>query len=411
MNPAGDISLTGNYTVETGNYSFSFGPVKRVFQFKQGSTLTWSGDPLDARMDITAVYKLKAPTLELVQNQIGSEQPNLYKQRVPFDVNLHITEQLFQPRLSFDIDLDEDNAMISQDVAGKVNTGLTQLRENESEMNKQVFALIVLGRFMAANPFESLSGGGGAEAIARNSVSSLLSAQLNRLAGDLIQGVELDFNLQSEEDYTTGSGQNRTDLNVGVSKMLFNDRLRVTVGSNFELEGNARPGEQTTNIAGDISVDYQLSEDGRYLVRAYRKNQYQVTLQGQFVETGIGFIINMDYDQFREIFNRVNQEADEFNTESRQFRRRFDVDRLETDSVYRDSVRRVIIDSLEKHDPEFRKRMQQRRLEREKQEKQLKAGQAPSGGDQPPLDAIRQPTAMRHEQEEINDLEERSVDE
>lgn len=411
MNPAGDISLTGNYTVETGNYSFSFGPVKRVFQFKQGSTLTWSGDPLDARMDITAVYKLKAPTLELVQNQIGSEQPNLYKQRVPFDVNLHITEQLFQPRLSFDIDLDEDNAMISQDVAGKVNTGLTQLRENESEMNKQVFALIVLGRFMAANPFESLSGGGGAEAIARNSVSSLLSAQLNRLAGDLIQGVELDFNLQSEEDYTTGSGQNRTDLNVGVSKMLFNDRLRVTVGSNFELEGNARPGEQTTNIAGDISVDYQLSEDGRYLVRAYRKNQYQVTLQGQFVETGIGFIINMDYDQFREIFNRVNQEADEFNTESRQFRRRFDVDRLETDSVYRDSVRRVIIDSLEKHDPEFRKRMQQRRLEREKQEKQLKAGQAQSGGDQPPLDAIRQPTAMRHEQEEINDLEERSVDE
>src|SRR5690606_30967836 len=268
MNPAGDISLTGNYTVETGNYSFSFGPVKRVFQFKQGSTLTWSGDPLDARMDITAVYKLKAPTLELVQNQIGSEQPNLYKQRVPFDVNLHITEQRFQPRLSFDIDLDEDNAMISQDVAGKVNTGLTQLRENESEMNKQVFALIVLGRFMAANPFESLSGGGGAEAIARNSVSSLLSAQLNRLAGDLIQGVELDFNLQSEEDYTTGSGQNRTDLNVGVSKMLFNDRLRVTVGSNFELEGNARPGEQTTNIAGDISVDYQLSEDGRYLVRA-----------------------------------------------------------------------------------------------------------------------------------------------
>src|SRR5690606_25967747 len=146
MNPAGDISLTGNYTVETGKYSFSFGPVKRVFQFKQSSTLTWSGDPLDARMDITAVYKLKAPTLELVQNQIGSEQPNLYKQRVPFDVNLHITEQLFQPQLSFDIDLDEDNAMVSQDVAGKVNTGLAQLRENEAERNKQVYALIVLGR-------------------------------------------------------------------------------------------------------------------------------------------------------------------------------------------------------------------------------------------------------------------------
>ena len=367
MTPSGDIRLTGTYTVETGNYSFSFGPVKRLFEFEKGSTLTWSGDPMDARLDITAVYKLKAPTLELVQAQIGNQQSGLYKQRIPFDVKLQITEQLFQPQLKFDIDLDENNAVASQDVVSRVNTGLTQLRENESEMNKQVFSLIVLGRFMASNPFESLSGGGSAEAIARSTVSSFLSGQLNRLAGSLIQGVEFDFNLNSEEDYSTGSGQNRTDLNVGVSKMLFNDRMKVTVGSNFELEGNARPGEQTTNIAGDISVDYQLTEDGRYLVRAYRKNQYQVTLQGQFVETGLGFIMNMDYDEFREIFQR-NRQAQEFNTDSRRFRRRWNTRRIETDSLYRDSVRRVILDSLQKNDPEFRERMEQRRRERESRE-------------------------------------------
>lgn len=368
MTPSGDIRLTGTYTVESGNYSFSFGPVKRLFEFEKGSTLTWSGDPMDARLDITAVYKLKAPTLELVQAQIGNQQSGLYKQRIPFDVKLQITEQLFQPQLKFDIDLDENNAVASQDVVSRVNTGLTQLRENESEMNKQVFSLIVLGRFMAANPFESLSGGGGAEALARSTVSSFLSSQLNRLAGDLIQGVEFDFNLQSEEDYSMGTGQNRTDLNVGVSKMLFNDRMKVTVGSNFELEGNARPGEQTTNIAGDISVDYQLTEDGRYLVRAYRKNQYQVTLQGQFVETGLGFIMNMDYDEFKEIFNRRNRQAQEFNTDSRRFRRRWDAERIETDSAYRDSVRRVILDSLQKHDPEFRERMERQRRERENQQ-------------------------------------------
>ncbi|MGV3761086.1 translocation/assembly module TamB domain-containing protein [Parapedobacter sp.] len=400
IDPSGEITLNGNYTVETGNYSFSFGPVKRLFQFKQGSTISWAGDPLDARMDITAVYNIKAPTLELVQTQIGSEQPNLYKQRVPFNVNLHISEQLFQPQLSFDIDLDEDNAMVSQDVAGKVNTGLAQLRENESEMNKQVFSLIVLGRFMAANPFESLSGGGGAEAIARNTVSSFLSGQLNRLAGNLIQGLEFDFNLQSQEDYSMGTGQNRTDLNVGVSKMLFNDRMKVTVGSNFELEGNARPGEQTTNIAGDIAVDYQLTEDGRYLVRAYRKNQYQITLQGQFVETGLGFIVNLNYNEFKEIFNRQNQQANEFNTESRQFRRRWDVERMETDSVYRDSVRKAIIDSLQRYDPEFLERMRERRREREQE-------------DTPPSeqDTTRKQTAIRiNEQEENYAANERGAD-
>lgn len=358
------ITMSGTYTVNEGDYSFNFGPVKRVFNFKSGSSITWAGDPLDARLNITASYKVKAPTLELVQNQIGSASSGLYKQRIPFDVNLLISEQLFQPKLDFDITIDEKGAIASQDVISKVNTGLSQLKEDPSEMNKQVFSLIVLGRFMASNPFESVSGGGGVESMARNSVSSLLSSQLNKLASDLIQGVELDFDLQSSEDYTTGIGQTRTDLNIGISKMLFDDRLKVTIGSNFEIEGKSRPGEQSNNIAGDISLDYQLSKDGRYFARVYRKNQYQATLQGQFVETGIGFIINMDYNKFKEIWMNSKKIQALYNQDSRGFRKRFDVTRMDTDSLYRDSVRLIIRDSLMKVDPEFRQRIE----EREKQD-------------------------------------------
>ncbi len=62
--------------------------------------------------------------------------------------------------------------------------------------------------------------------VARQSVSRLLSEQLNSLAADLVSGVDLNFDLASTEDYTTGSRQNRTDLNVSVSKELLNDRLR-----------------------------------------------------------------------------------------------------------------------------------------------------------------------------------------
>jgi hypothetical protein len=195
-----------------------------------------------------------------------------------------------------------------------------------------------------------------------------LTGQLNNLASDLIKGVELDFNLNSEEDYLTGNAQTRTDLNVGISKMLFDDRLKITIGSNFEVEGNTRPGEKASNIAGDISLDYQLSKDGRYFARVYRKNQYQATLQGQFVETGIGFIINMSYNRFRELFMNSKALQEYYNTDSRGFRRRFDVDRMETDSVYRDSVRMVIRDSLMIHSPEFRKRMEEREQERKQEE-------------------------------------------
>lgn len=365
------ITMSGTYTVEDGSYSFNFGPVKRQFAFEKGSTITWNGDPLDAQMDITAVYKNKFPTLELVANQIGNESQNLYKQRIPFNVKLNLKGELFKPLISFDIDLDENNAIVSQDVVSKVNIGLAALRDDPAELNKQVFSLIILGRFMSSNPFESLSGGGGVESTVRNSVSQLLSSQLNKLASDLITGVELDFNLQSEQDYLTGSGQNRTDLNVGISKMLFDDRLKITVGSNFEVEGASRPGENPNNIAGDISIDYQLSKDGRYFARVYRKNQYQATLQGQFIETGIGFIVNMSYDKFKELFMNSKALEQYYNTDSRGFRRRFDVERMETDSVYRDSVRLVIRDSLMQNSPEFRKRIEERQKREELNKQEL----------------------------------------
>ena len=55
------------------------------------------------------------------------------------------------------------------------------------------------------------------------------------------------------------------------------------------------------------------------MLRAYRKNDYQVALQGQIIETGIGFIITLDYDQFREIFERrkQNKEFKKQNTSSK----------------------------------------------------------------------------------------------
>lgn len=342
------ITMSGTYTIEKGDYTVPLGPLSRRFTFQKGSVITWAGDPLDANMNITAVYSNRFPTLELVQSQVNPQAQNLYRQRIPFNVLLKLSGALFKPDLSFDIQLDENTSIVPQDVTNNVNIALANMRNDPAELNKQVFSLIALGRFMSANPFESLSGGGGVEGAARSTLSNFLTGQLNNLTSDLIRGVDIDFNLQSEQDYLTGSAQNRTDLNVGISRGLFDDRLKVTVGSNFEVEGNARPGEKTSNIAGDVSLEYRLSQDGRYIGRVYRNNQYQPTLQGQFIETGIGLVANLTYDKFREIFMSSRAIDRYYNRDSPNFRRRFDVDRLDVDSAYRDSVRTLIQDSLQR---------------------------------------------------------------
>jgi hypothetical protein len=78
------------------------------------------------------------------------------------------------------------------------------------------------------------------------------------------------------------------------------------VGNNFNLEG-AQAGQKTSNIAGNLSVNYKLSKDGRYTLRAYRKDEF-VVIQGQIVETGLGFALTVDYNRFREIFRKNTPE-------------------------------------------------------------------------------------------------------
>ena len=310
VDPSGKITLVGVYEVEKGAYELSVSLLKRKFDIQKGSTITWTGEPTTAMMNITAVYKTDVAPIDLVEQQISgmsSAEMNMYKQRIPFNTLLKMKGELLKPQISFDITTDDKNNAVASSVVSTVDAKLAQLRTEEAEMNKQVFAMLLLGRFVGENPFQS-GAGLSAEAMARQSVSKLLSQQLNNLASGLIKGVDLNFGLDSSEDYSSGEKNTRTDLNVDISKKLLNDRLKVTVGSNFGLEGDARQNENTTNIAGNVTVDYSLSKDGRYMLRAYRKDEYQVALQGQIVETGVGFIITLDYDKFREIFQKAKKE-------------------------------------------------------------------------------------------------------
>jgi len=309
IDPSGKTSLTGTYTVESGSYNLSYATVKRKFNFKRGSTITWTGDPTMADINLTAVYVANVPPIDLVSQQLGTDATTttMYKQKLPFNVQLILKNQLLKPDISFNIVLPDSTYTVSPDVVSTVNTRLDQVRQDPNEMNKQVLGVLVLGHFIGDNPLQSQGGGTGINGAIRSSVSSLLSDQLNKLAGNLIGGIQLSFDLTSGADYSTGTEQNRTDLNVGLSKQFLNDRITVTVGNNFNLEGQNQPGQKTTDIAGNLSVNYKITADGRYLVRAYRRDEF-IVIEGEVVETGVGFTITYEYNRFKELFKKKSKE-------------------------------------------------------------------------------------------------------
>ncbi|HTI89776.1 MAG TPA: translocation/assembly module TamB domain-containing protein [Puia sp.] len=308
MDKSGKTDLTGTYEVESGSYNLSLQALKRKFDITRGSTITWTGDPLTATIDLNATYTANTPSIDLIANEIAGRSQtdiNKFKQKLPFLVTLKMEGDLMKPKITFDITLPTNVLSLWPDVDQK----LQQIRTQESELDKQVFALLLLNRFVGEDPLQSEAGGGSTLGnMAWQSASQILTNQLNQLASSLIKGVDINFDLNNQQDYSTGVEQDYTELNVSVSKRLFSDRIQVSVGSNFDVQGNQNPGQSASNIAGDVAVDYKLTKDGRYMVRAYRKNQYEAVIEGQVVETGVSFILTFDYNRFRELFGKTREE-------------------------------------------------------------------------------------------------------
>jgi hypothetical protein len=171
----------------------------------------------------------------------------------------------------------------------------------ESERNKQVFALLVGGTFIPENPDinEGSSGSSFATTAARNSVNAIMTQQLNRLTGQFIKGFDIDMGVNTFEDYASGNAQTRTQLDVKVSKNLFNDRVTAEMASHINLDGTVQmAGNQSTAGMTEFAVSYKLTETGNYRIKAFRENAFNI-FDGEIQNSGIAFIFVKEFESFR----------------------------------------------------------------------------------------------------------------
>lgn len=312
MDPNGRITLSGRYEVNKGHYEMSlYNLVSRRFEIDEGSTVTWGGDPMDAVLSIRAIYRVETSASELMASQVSGAESELatqFRQELPFLVYLNVDGDLLRPLISFGLDMPEDQQGA---IGGNVYTRVQQVNTQEDELNKQVFSLLVLNRFFPATGSDG--SGGGTAAMARSSVSQMLSGQLNAFSNSLFggSGLELDFDLDSFQDYQEGTGQTRTQLNVNAQQRLFDDRLVVQVGSQVDVDGGSQSSERSNPVFGNVSVEYLLTENGRYRLRGFRKNQFESVIDGQLIVTGISVIFNREFNKFWELWKGIDPEEQE----------------------------------------------------------------------------------------------------
>ena len=292
IKPNGEINLTGIYELNDGGYKLNFFElVNKEFGIRPGSKIVWTGAPMGAELNITAVYEVRTSAASLMDDP----DPQ-YNRVLPFEVLLFIKGSVEQPEISFQLDMPPDKrGALGGNVYGKIK----EVNLNETELNKQVFTLIVFDRFIPSA--ESGDAGISTADIALSSVGDFVSGQLNNLSEKYLKGVELNVDIGSYTDYGSGVGRERTDLNVSMRKAFFDDRFSVEVGSNMALQGY----QPSNEIVGDVALEYKLTEDGRYRLRGYRRNDFENPIEGQVIITGAAIIFSREFGTWNELFRRT----------------------------------------------------------------------------------------------------------
>ena len=305
IDPGGTISLTGRYEIESGEYMLSFHEVaRRRFRIRKGSNIIFTGDPLEADLDITAIHTVRTSPEQIMRPVRGDLRDGIARRQLPFLVYLNLEGELMAPAISFELDMPPEHR---DALDGSLMARINAINENESELNKQVFALLILGTFIHENPFAAAEGPG-ISTTARSSGSQILSQQLNRLSDRYVRGVDISFDLESYEVDREDDVVGRTELQVEVSRDFFDDRVRVVVGGNIELEDETHRETRPGDIAGDFTLEYLLTPEGNLILRGFRKREFGDLIEGELTTTGVSLVFSRSYNRFRELFRREEED-------------------------------------------------------------------------------------------------------
>ncbi len=294
INEDGELNMYGNYVVKDGDYLFTLqNVINKRFDLEEGGTITWSGSPYDAEIDLTAVYRLRARLNDLLVNVDTS---NVYKKRIPVDLKLNMKNSMMTPDINFDIAL----PTADEDTKSKVRSVLyvSDKEENVHELNKQVFSLLVLNSFLPPPGGKSTYGTANA---GKTTSSELLSNQLSNMLSKISNDFDLGFN------YRPGDELSNEEYELALSTQFFNDRLILDGNLGYsDKDEVSTEAQNTNNLIGDISIEYKITKDGKLRLKAFNNsNQFSLEETGSAYTQGLGLSYKEEYDTNREFWQNL----------------------------------------------------------------------------------------------------------
>lgn len=285
-----DINLFGTYTVDHGGYRLSLQDViNKDFEVLKGSTVTFDGDPMSSRLNITACHTVNyVPLKDLTPDATGNVRVNCL---------LKIGGTLDSPQLTFDLELPQGTE--------EEKTILRSYTSTEEQMNMQFIYLLGVGKFytmdLAQN--QNTEGTGNMESF----LSSTISGQINNLLSSIINSDNWNIASNIRTENMMGVSDN-TLGNMEVQGILEGRLLdnRLLINGNFGYRDNPM---YASNFIGDFDIRYLLRND--LSLKGYNKTNDRYFTKTSLTTQGIGLLFQRDFNYLFPRKKRMSKETSE----------------------------------------------------------------------------------------------------
>jgi hypothetical protein len=304
LDTKGEFNMFGPVVFTQGGYNFTlYDIINKEFSIEPGSSISWYGDPYQGVMQIKASYNQLASFAPILADPTLSTVPQI-RRKYPVQVLLKLNGSMLSPDFEFDITARDLPKSIPVE-GGKPDVRLEfefeafKNKIDEQELKRQVFSLIVLRKF---SPPESFNTSGSIV----SSVSELFTNQLSYWVNQVDENLEIDVDLGTLDQESFNAFQLR------LSYSFFNGRLRITRdGTLGNQTGATTPDGNRSDfstVAGDWTVDYLLTADGKFRVKMYSRanvNNINNNLSTQNpLTTGVSLTYTQSFNELKDLLRR-----------------------------------------------------------------------------------------------------------
>lgn len=307
-----EFEVFGDYKFSQGKYVFRYkllevGLIDKQFEIRPGSSIIWAGDPFDARMDVKADYKANRISLKNLLGEYTTITDASYTADV--DLILLLTGTLQNPQIGFDFNFNEIDERIRSQLLSKTQ----RLRSDPNALFTQAVSLLVFVSFLPDQSFQTVqnqslinSGISGSvntlSELISNQISQYITGIVSSLLSDnkIISGVDISFDSRyntfiSNQEQSSGLGAQHLNMNATV--WLFNDKVYIRLGGDYNYLDNSSSLNSRTNYfsQGNMDFGYVITKDKRLKLNVNFKTEFNELLGNWENKSGIGLGYGKDF--------------------------------------------------------------------------------------------------------------------